>query len=269
MSDLELDLSMPSAQSVANRVIALKHVIVYALITPPRELLTKMSSAWSMNEREEFRKTSEKRRDEYWARLRQLDLHRELSPDELEFSKSTMLTMTDVQQKNASWRVEAFQVLLWALGYVKTLPPFYQMCDHQVLKDFPPADLRTFVGSAKLRSEDALEQFRQIAELWHWRCRTRKLIEMKEPLEVDAEMKAAGLSTYDDIVRFSAKAAHEHGDLPGLVDEDFEVNGKAFRDISKDEWASVSSIATERHFAANWLCGLAPSNAWDHTPTDT
>jgi hypothetical protein len=53
------------------------------------------------------------------------------------------------------------------------------------------------------------------------------------------------------------------------VDEDFAVGGKAYRDLSAEEFANVTSITVERHFALNWLCGRAPENRWDETPTAT
>jgi hypothetical protein len=31
----------------------------------------------------------------------------------------------------------------------------------------------------------------------------------------------------------------------------------------------VKSVAVERHFTLNWLCGYAPGNEWDDTPTGT
>jgi hypothetical protein len=54
-----------------------------------------------------------------------------------------------------------------------------------------------------------------------------------------------------------------------VIDEDFAVHGKAYRDLSPEEWSEVRSITLERHFALNWLCGYAPNNRWDETPTDT
>ena len=47
------------------------------------------------------------------------------------------------------------------------------------------------------------------------------------------------------------------------------VGGKAYCDLSAEEWANVTSISTERHFALNWVSGLAPQNRWDETPTAT
>ena len=43
----------------------------------------------------------------------------------------------------------------------------------------------------------------------------------------------------------------------------------SYRDLTDEEWSSIRSIAFERHFALNWLCGYAPDNRWDETPTDT
>ncbi|HNU50651.1 MAG TPA: hypothetical protein PKJ98_07000 [Verrucomicrobiota bacterium] len=76
-------------------------------------------------------------------------------------------------------------------------------------------------------------------------------------------------SCYDDIVRFTAKAAGESGTLAEVLDEDFVAKGKPYRDLTATEWAEVTSITVERHFALNWLCGRAPGNRWDETPTDT
>jgi len=47
------------------------------------------------------------------------------------------------------------------------------------------------------------------------------------------------------------------------------IPGKAYRDLSAHEWHEVGSIAVQRHFTLNWLCGYAPENRWDETPTDT
>ena len=48
------------------------------------------------------------------------------------------------------------------------------------------------------------------------------------------------------------------------IDPDTKV-----RDLTEEEWREVTSIAAERHFALNWLCGYAPGNRWDATPTET
>jgi hypothetical protein len=108
-----------------------------------------------------------------------------------------------------------------------------------------------------------------LAELWHWRSRTRQLIEAGEVYQGGASAAAAGLHTFDDIVRTTSRFAAEEKQIDPPIDEDFPAMGKAYRDLTNNEWNDVRSITVERHLALNWLCGYAPKNAWDETPTDT
>jgi hypothetical protein len=89
------------------------------------------------------------------------------------------------------------------------------------------------------------------------------------PVCPDENTRKLGFISYDDVVRFSAKTAHEKGTLSEIIDEDFVFLGKAFRELNEDEYETAKSIIMERHFALNWLCGMAPANRWDETPTDT
>ena len=108
-----------------------------------------------------------------------------------------------------------------------------------------------------------------MAEHWHWRSRTRQLTESGFEIDPDMEeFRKSGFKCLDDIVRFSANQADAEG-LHPTVDQDFAVNGKAYRDLQPEEWWEVRSITMERHFALNWLCGYAPGNRWDETPTET
>lgn len=64
----------------------------------------------------------------------------------------------------------------------------------------------------------------------------------------------------------------ERAESDGLfisIDGDFPAFGRAYSSISPEEWSIATSIAMERHKALNWLCGFAPGNRWDETPTDT
>jgi hypothetical protein len=54
-----------------------------------------------------------------------------------------------------------------------------------------------------------------------------------------------------------------------LIDEAFPANGEAYRDLDDAQARALASIALERHTALNRLCGRAPGNRWDETPTDT
>jgi hypothetical protein len=82
-------------------------------------------------------------------------------------------------------------------------------------------------SSARLRDEKETDHAREIAELWHWRSRTRQLIEQGYPFQPTEGLKKAGLNTMDDVVRMSARTAAKPGDLPPCIDDDFPAKGKA------------------------------------------
>ena len=206
-------------------------------------------------------------RDAFWSKLGTYTTA--LSPREREFAQTTVLTMTARQQIDASWRLESVQVLLWAVGALDGLPEWNERAGHDLVKLLPAAVVPKFLAKCSLRPRAVLEQARSMAEVWHWRCRTRQLIDEGRAFDPSPEMTKAGLGSFDAIVRFTAKKLKESGELAQIVDEDFAVGRKAYRDLSPDEFANVTSITAERHFALNWLCGRSPENRWDETPTDT
>lgn len=254
----------PTPRQAAERAVALKFVAVHAMTAPPRELLAKWMAGWSAAEQARFRKSAQKDRDDFLRKLG--PLQRALSATEKAFLDTTAATMSLRQQVNASWRAEALAVLAWALGALEALPRYDQGTDLDDLTDFPPLDREAFVATAVLRPAEEIEQARDLAELWHWRSRTRQLIQDGPPLEPHPDRPE--VRSYDDIVRMTARKAARHGDLEA-IDEDFGVLGKAYRELSDEEWSGVRSITMERHYTLNWLCGYAPGNDWDETPTST
>ncbi|MBI2908783.1 MAG: DUF4272 domain-containing protein [Chloroflexi bacterium] len=259
----------PSAQEVAKRLIILRCVVVYAMGTPPRELVKTLLQASGEVQRTKFVNEMEMRRDAFQGRMEALDLWNDMSPREREYAQATAVTMTDRQQTDALWRVEAAQVLMWDLKLLPDLPLYGTQADGEILKAVPSEDAAGFIESARLRADDEIEAARSLAELWHWRSRTRQLIEEGDKLNADPKLRAAGFNSYDDIVSFTAKQARKEGKLQSIVHDDFGVNGKAYRDLKPDEWSYVRSMTMERHFALNWLCAYAPGNRWDETPTAT
>ena len=145
------------------------------------------------------------------------------------------------------------------------MPPYDAEADLALLKEGPSA-ARDWLRSAALRPKAEINQARDVAELWHWRSRTRELIEKARPLPEG--LVAAGFRSYDDIIKLTVTKAAEDG-VTSVIDDDFSLKGKAYRALTDDEWSKVRSITIERHFALNWLCGLAPKNRWDETPTET
>ena len=159
----------------------------------------------------------------------------------------------------ASWRNEALGVLLWALSVFDDMPGYdvrFERLPSLVPLLAPTAEFRR---TASLRSADEIGRARDLAELWHWRARTRQLQERDGP-------PVAGVDL-DAITRQAAALAHAKGSIPQPIEEDFPAFGKPYRALDADEHADVTSGAVERHYTLNWLCGYASD--WDQVPTDT
>ena len=80
---------------------------------------------------------------------------------------------------------------------------------------------------------------------------------------------ARGAGQYAQAVCIEYFFGHYSTRLTRFLFQRFLAFGKAYRDLGPEEYAIATSIARERHFALNWLCGHAPGNRWDETPTDT
>jgi hypothetical protein len=261
--------NIPTPQDAARRLVILKHIIVDALSSPPRDTLASIRESSTPVEWDDFLQTVNGKRNAYWKPVLESDLGRSLSPREREYIATPMAEVTHRQQLNAMWRMEAAAVLMWALRLGKELPAYDTQADTSLLKIVPkwPNDL--FIREAGSRDFTAVNRARDVAELWHWRSRTRRLVEQDGPNLTGEYFESKGYRTYDDIVRSTANSARDAGDLPTVIDDDFPVLGKAYRDLTDEEWSLATSIAIERHFVLNWLCGYAPDNQWDDTPTDT
>jgi len=259
----------PTAEDAARRLIILKHIVASALAAPPRDKLQQMTARFGDEERAKLQQQAEAQRDKFWSSLRESGWWSHFSPSEQAHAQSTMVTMTERQQIDAYWRKESAVALMWALGLLPELPAYDTVATAEILKQIPSRDGAAFVKSARLREQAELERARGTAELWHWRSRTRQLIERGDAFPADAKMHASGFRSYDDIVRFTARKAAQEGTIPPCIAEDFPASGKAYRDLTDEEWSQTQSITTERHYALNWLCGCAPDNKWDETPTGT
>lgn len=259
-------LHRPSSEDVARRLLILKYVAAYALTAPPLDVLRKSFKNWSEEDQRKFVSDGEVRRDEFWGKLRHLGLWEYLSPTERGLAATTILTMSPQQRVNATWRVEAVQVLMWAVGMIPELPPYDTKASHELLKQIPSQDVPKFLASTRLRKTAEIDDARSDAELWHWRSCTRQLIE--EGARLPSEIQSRGFRSYDDIVRLMAQGLAKEGRIK-TIDEDFPLKGRAYREVNDQEWSEVRSLTMERHFALNWLCGHAPGNDWDKTPTDT
>jgi len=252
----------PKSDEVARRLIVLKSEVFQAVATPP--ILRMACQKWSESDQKQFRITMQQAAEGLSDSLRKSGAWELMTDEEVKFFSTHPLDLTQQQLVNASWRMESVMTLMWALGIIPELLPFDQQAKPELMKQIPHQDISNSFISAQLLDEKTIEKGRTLAELWHWRSRTRELVEEKRPFPADIPQ----FKSYDEIVRFSAKAANKKDSL-GILEEDFAAMGKAYRDLTDEEWSSVRSIAYERHFALNWLCGYAPGNRWDETPTDT
>jgi hypothetical protein len=167
---------------------------------------------------------------------------------------------------DAAWRLESLGVLSWSIGLRELLPYDVQFpaADLGPLFPFggPPPAVKAMLSSVRLRSKEEIDKQRDIAELWNWRSRTTRLINGEATLP--PEFSREDLT---GIVGRAAASAHESGDIPVVIGEDFPAFGKPYRDLTDDEYSIATSIAMERHYALNWLCGY--ERDWDKVPTGT
>lgn len=251
---------------MAIRALILRCVVSHSQGLPAPESLADAEKWWTPAERKDFVRGSKDERDQIWSTVKQYRKH--ISPTEKTFAQSTADTITSQQLKDATWRVEALSPILWCLGCVDRILPYDESTMPEFIGHFWEVDDKEFVQNAQLRSKEEIDVARDVAESWHWRSRTRQLQEDDTPFPDAPQFREAGWFSFDDIVR-NCIPTHESEGTFVAIDEDFPAFGKAYRNLSAEEWSTVRSITIERHFALNWVCGYAPGHRWDETPTDT
>lgn len=253
----------PNAAAAMKRVIILKYLFVANLATPPIEMLREAMSQWSVEEAAAFTVQLEQLREPAIKSLKDSGLWRDVEESERTFLQADIMEISQQQRIDAGWLAESIACLLWALQIIPELPPYDQEASHELVKALPAVFIKELVERARLLSKQDIEKQRSLAELWHWRSRTRSL---QESGRVDGLPEGY---TFERIIAISAAKAAENGDIPEPIGSDFPALGKPYRDLSPDEFSSLTSIAQERHKALNWLCGRSPSGKWADTPTDT
>src|SRR5262245_49844517 len=245
----------PSASDVASRAIVFKSQIVTAMAIPPPEMFEHIST-WLKGQHRQ-------RQTRIVEILKAADVWSAMSSSERAFLLAAPNEIDVQMLRNVSWLMEAEECLLWALGYVDDLPPYDAQSDVEHLKHLPSDDIVASIRTARLREAGLISKARDVAELWHWRSRTRQLQESGRAVELPNDLALV------DVIRMAAENAAADGLFEGAIEGDFPARGRSYAQLTADEWSEVNSIAMERHKALNWLCGYAPSNKWEDTPTDT
>jgi hypothetical protein len=182
-----------------------------------------------------------------------------ISSEETKLFDSTLGNWSDQEAINVDWRGECIGVLGWALGLEPNILPYDQKF-HVDPKKYMDALLGLIKNNnAGLKSNAEIDKEREIAQMWNWRCRTTRL-------QKEGHMLPEGV-TFDQIISFSASAYYKDGLLAPPLSNDFQIFNKAFGEMTEGEYHHATSIASERHYALNWLCGYAEN--WDEVPTET
>jgi len=85
------------------------------------------------------------------------------------------------------WRAEALAALIWALGGIDDLEPLNRQVDLQAIAMFRTADERpeAFLGAARLRPADELDDAETFLYEQHWRVHDAQLNGTSMPPELD------------------------------------------------------------------------------------
>lgn len=257
------DNQRPHPRAVLGRVVILMEIFRKAAATPPADYLAPVMQNWSDKEKDRFTAKMDALFAKQEEKIRNAGLWDSLTDREQIFLRTGVLETSMRQRINASWLAESMCCLIWALGAKEQIPPydfetnpklFFKGGDHAI----------SSIKEASLRPAEEIDRQRDWAELWHWRCRTRKLLEEKRiPEALPNGMSMAS------VIQMTAEKAAAEGIFPEPASGDFPAFGRPFREITDEQFARVTSISQERHKALNWLCGYAPGNRWDETPTGT
>ncbi len=160
---------------------------------------------------------------------------------------------------DSAWRANSLGAILWALSFFETMPSWdKQFTPQETIKPLNLfASITAFLEKARLRPAAEIEKMRDLAGLWYWRSRQEK--------ESYAESAQASESrNRAETIAAAAQKAFSAGDIPEPINGDFPVFGRAYAEITADEYREANSIAVERLYALNWICGY--SEDWDAVP---
>ncbi len=254
----------PDAVAVIKRFAILRHVFLKARILPPPELLAFAVGKWDEAEKQKLIKDSRKQFSTVVQQIKAANLWSEMNNGERAFIQAGIGEVNQQALLDASWFAEPLTCLGWVLNGIFQVPPYDQQADPRTFEDLFEEPLANLLPKVSLRSIEEIQKERDLAELWHWRSRTRQLQESGQ-----MPARIGGKLTIEEVIQMSATRAAENGAFASPLGNDFPAFGKPYRETSPDEFSTLTSISMERHRAFNWLCGYAPSNRWYDTPTDT
>jgi hypothetical protein len=256
----EQPLQLVSAEAAAKRALCLGSVLLRGEFEQVIAVTREQAPQEERPAIEAHRELS----NEITAWLREEQLWGSLSARERKLLQKPLGTWSLRDRIDVSWRSEALHVILWALERQESVLPY----DHQA-GDLEPEMIKIlgvlkptqhFMKQAKLRPQAEIEKARLTAETWHWRSRTTLLQKSPDKYKPPEDL------TFQQIISMSVEWAQKEG-LFKPIGDDYPAFGKPYSELSDDEWSTMTSIAMERHYGLNWLCGYSAD--WDNVPTDT
>lgn len=195
---------------------------------------------------------------EFWSEARawfaSLGVDDELEGHERKVLDARLGSLQAQAAIDLGWLSEGMVVLGWALARVE-LPGITQACDPGCVATslgFRERPERTVLAAPSLRPHEDLQRTAATLLTAHWRLR-----------EFSRRPKALDFAAY--VAR--CEWADLRLDELELVDGDLALDGTPLTACDARTRSHVTSIVRERHRAANWLLGDAPS--WSDVTTDT
>lgn len=227
----------PDARDVMARVIVLKYIFVKGLATPPPEFLEQCKArATDWNK---FLADVRNRDAQQIENLRQNGLWNAVEDEERAFMQGGPTELTQQRLIDAHWLVESIVSLLWALGHISELSAYDEHADSVLTNNLPTEPVEILLQKATLRARESIEKQRDLAELWRWRSRTRKLQESGQKFTLPKDM------TIDKILQITSAKAAKDGVIPPPIADDFPAFGKVILRLRRKEaFIVVSALAS-------------------------
>ncbi|MGB5164983.1 MAG: DUF4272 domain-containing protein [Woeseiaceae bacterium] len=115
------------------------------------------------------------------------DVESAIAPEEKRILTSAHLS--DKDQINASWRVEALEVMLWALNELPDLSPLSGQCDSSRIQDVFALILSNtsdFLDKDEMRSEGEIYEQQEAIENHNWTIRDARIHGRPQPKDLDS-----------------------------------------------------------------------------------
>ena len=205
------------------------------------------------------------------ANLHNYGLWEHATSEEKKLLETNPLMINFEAAQNTFFSMNAQAEFAWCLGMIDSLPPYDTAISDEdasysdeFFHNLPSPEHFEIVSSHyKRRSSREIDNAQTEAELWHWRSRTLAL-QRSKPVAKSSNRS----QFFKEQVSKATKTCVAEGFFEAIQD-DFPTFGKPYINLDDSEWRKIRIITEHRHKDLNWVCGSAPKNNYDETPTNT